>query len=199
MGKQDLDSKVTERGIGKRMPLNAETRQPDLEKAGHFHLSQQSCNNLKDGAHSSSLPFRISIDGEPLNPVEGLNSADIQRCKDINLRKADIQVRFDRMEDTQALNITAFPSVANQGEQISFTPYSNYVHFIDRAEVRVFIAGQSLKTTPIKVLPVNASFNDKAIFPKSRSLATGEYVYVLRVYDEKGRFDETSATILKSC
>ncbi len=190
IGKQALDSDVSYRGVGALVPANTEKRDLLADNQGDL---VQACGQ---GAHSqdaasSALPFRISIDGVPIGEADAPNSADVQRCQDVALKKADIQVRFDRLEETQALNVSAYPRVAVAGERVRLMPYSNYLHFITKAEVRIFAHGQSLKAKPIAVLPVEKALQGEVIWSVPEDIDTDSVHYVLRVYDEKGRFDET--------
>lgn len=145
---------------------------------------------------NTQMPFRISIDGAPISASDGANSADVTRCKDITLQKADIQLRFDPLEETQALNITAFPQAVVRGETVSFTPYSNYTHYIKNAEIRIFEEGQSLQTKPMAVVPLD-SIEDQASWKSPKGSEQRILQYVLRVYDDKGRFDETKPMLIK--
>tara|TARA_R110002124_G_scaffold149220_1_gene314902 strand:- start:21479 stop:25606 length:4128 start_codon:yes stop_codon:yes gene_type:complete len=146
---------------------------------------------------NTNMPFRVSIDGAPLAREDGANSADVTRCKDIALEKANVQLRFDALEKTQALNVTAFPQVVVPGEVVSFTPYSNYNHYITRGEVRIFEAGQSLQTEPLAIVALDDSLQQQGKWDSSVQSDQQILRYVLRVYDDKGRFDETKPLIMK--
>jgi len=148
-------------------------------------------------AVNTQMPFRISIDGAPLAASDGANSADVTRCKDLALQKADVQLRFDPLEDTQALNVSAFPSAVVRGEGVKFTPYSNYKHYIKKAEIRIFEAGQSLQTEPLDIIAVDEALEANAIWASPKGSDQILLQYVLRVYDENGRFDETNPETLK--
>ena len=76
---------------------------------------------------------------------------------------------------------------------VRFRMYANYGHFIDRSEVRIFADGQSVQSTPLAVLEI-----DRAGLAEWQPTAerfpgpVRELKYVLRAYDAKGNFDETS-------
>lgn len=142
----------------------------------------------------AGLPFRISIDGEPLESADVPNTADVTRCTDVALEKADIQVRFDGFETTPVLNLTAHPDGAVKGGTVRFTPYTNYAAFLRRAEVRLFAADASTQGVPLAVLPLEAHA-DTAVEWKA-STDRDAVQYVLRVYDAQGRFDETQPRTL---
>jgi hypothetical protein len=81
------------------------------------------------------------------------------------------------------------PSVA----PVRFRMHANYGAFIDRAEVRLFAAEQSVQSTPLDVVAVDPSGFAEYQPPRvsSARAATRELKYVLRVYDKDGQFDET--------
>lgn len=144
------------------------------------------CGKSKGG--DSGLPFRISVDGEPLLDNDLANSADSTRCTDVALDQADIKVRFDALEEKPWLNLTAFPDAAVRKQPVRFTSYSNYQHWIARGEVRLFTAGKSTQSEPLAVLPLDV--HGQAVWTPDET--AGETVrYVLRVYDRDGKFDET--------
>jgi flagellar motor protein MotB len=50
--------------------------------------------------------MRIAVDGEPIDDP-GRSSADIQRCTDVALERADLRFRFDSLEARPRLSVTA--------------------------------------------------------------------------------------------
>ncbi len=149
--------------------------------------------------------MRITVDGKPVDDP-GKSSPDTQRCTDVALENADIQFKFDNLEIKPRLNVTAWPnSVRYQDNPVTelpeglvqFRSYSNYAAFIDSAEVRLFEQGQSLRDTPLAVLPVGANGRAEWQAAFDSYQAPGrELSYVLRVYDRQGRYDETAAQTL---
>jgi len=76
---------------------------------------------------------------------------------------------------------------------VRFRMYTNYSHFIERAEVRIFDEGKSLQSEPLDVVPIEldgiAAWRPAA----GRFRApTRELSYVLRAYGADGNFDETA-------
>ncbi len=146
-------------------------------------------------AQDSDLPFRISIDGETAPGEDVPNSADVTRCTDTALEKADIQLRFDGLEIEPVLNVTVWPEGAVRGETVSFLPYTNYRAFIKKAEVRIFKEGVSTDKSPLAVLPFDGSFGEITwAVPQDNTLTAVKYL--LRVYDGKGHFDETTPKVM---
>jgi len=141
---------------------------------------------LASRTRAAAQPFRISVDGVPLEDT-GVIDADVQRCTDVALEKSDIQVRYDAMDEKPSLNLVAFPNVAVRNQKVTFTSYSNYRHWIDRGEVRLFTTDASTQSTPLAVLRIEA--NGQVEWSAENKLEGVQYV--LRVYDKAGNFDET--------
>ena len=155
--------------------------------------------------------MRITVDGEPIDDP-GRSSADIQRCTDVALERADIEFRFDDLDtkprlsvssDTSALAVprpTGATGATDDGaaaSTVDFKMYSNYAHFIERAEVRVFARGESLRAEPLAVVEIGPD-GVARWQPEPQHLAGPADVleFVLRAYDAKGRFDETAPQTL---
>jgi hypothetical protein len=145
--------------------------------------------------------MRITVDGKPIDDP-GRSSSDIQRCTDVALDNAKILFRFDNLESKPRLSVAAHPAdvaVSQLGEGpvpsvVRFRMYDNYSSFIARAEIRIFEAQQSLQAVPLEIIAVD----DTGLAewqPAVGRLAdpTRKLKFVLRVYDAKGRFDETDA------
>ncbi|WP_019143403.1 OmpA family protein [Noviherbaspirillum massiliense] len=137
-----------------------------------------------------AVPFRITVDGEPLDAGERVNEADRQRCADVALERADIQVRYDSLSMTPAMNVWATPDAAVKGEPVEFRAWSNYIPFITKAELRLFRPGQKPQETPLAIEPL--SWAAPLAWTAPLNDADSEVYYLLRVYDAQGRFDETS-------
>jgi flagellar motor protein MotB len=151
--------------------------------------------------------MRITVDGEPIDDP-GRSSADVQRCTDVALDRADLQFRFDDLEATPRLVVTAQAApvgvrdglaLADAGEDAALMPparfrmYTNYASYIERAEIRIFERAQSLQAAPLAVVGIDrdgfAEWQpDEGTFPAP----VRELKYLLRVYDEHGNFDETA-------
>jgi flagellar motor protein MotB len=54
--------------------------------------------------------MRITVDGQPLDDP-GRSSADVQRCTDVALDKANVQFQFDNLRSSPRLGVTASPAV----------------------------------------------------------------------------------------
>ncbi|WKD48540.1 OmpA family protein [Microbulbifer spongiae] len=149
--------------------------------------------------------MRITVDGSPeYDPYK--NSADLQRCTDVALDHANIQFRFDNKTMQPRLNVTAWPNSIRYADnpdtemadnRVQFRSYTNYPSFIERAEVRLFEADQSPRDTPVAVVPLDS--NGRGAWQAEFSAFQAplkKLHYLLRVYDQQGRYDETDAQTL---
>lgn len=141
--------------------------------------------------------MHITVDGKPIDDP-GRSSSDIQRCTDVELDKASIQLRFDNLDSQPRLGVAADPvavgpSADSTPPDVRFRMYTNYSSFIARSEIRIFEHDQSSQATPLAIVSVDGEelakwqpaaelFDDPAL----------ELKYLLRVYDRKGAFDETA-------
>ncbi len=144
--------------------------------------------------------MRITVDGEPIDDPKR-SSADIQRCTDVALAKADIKFGFDNLKSAPRLSVSAEPQriavVELDGgdtvaSDVQFRMYTNYSHFIDRAEIRIFETGQSLESEPLDVIELKVDGTSRWR-PKSDDFRAPieKVAYVLRAYGADGNFDET--------
>lgn len=140
------------------------------------------------------FPFAVTVDGEPVNLAQSPIEADRQRCTDVALERANIQVRFDSLAVSPNLNAWAYPNAAVRGESTEFRAWTNYLPWITKAEIRIFRAGQKPQENPLAVVPVN--WNEVALWTIPKTLDE-EYSFLLRAYDRDGRYDETAMKSLK--
>jgi hypothetical protein len=144
--------------------------------------------------------MRITVDGKPIDDP-GKSIADIERCTDVALDKANVQFKFDDLNLKPRLNVTAWPNTISyqddpdteyQENLMRFRTYTNYAAFINKSEVRIFGKDQSVNDKPISVIEVGkdgrAEWQPVFLEFKAPGL---QLKYVLRVYDKDGRFDET--------
>jgi hypothetical protein len=130
------------------------------------------------------IPFAISVDGQrvdgstlPPNAVKPEGTLDIE-------------VKFDGLGVTPMLNLSTVPPRASfrVGEEIKFLASFNYGAWLDHGEVIVYERGRLNSSEVYQRLPVGADGTVKWLLPED---APKKMVYVLRVYDSAGRFDET--------
>ena len=145
-------------------------------------------------ADRNNLPFRITVDGQPVVADSLMPEADRQRCVDVALAKADIQIRYDPLQTKPALNVWTAPDGAVHGVPVEFGAYSNYVSWLKRAEIRIFPGNANSKERPLAMVP--ARWEGPVTWTPPAD-APDELLYLLRVYDGEGRFDETAAKTLR--
>jgi flagellar motor protein MotB len=144
--------------------------------------------------------MRITVDGKPLDDP-GKCSSDVQRCTDVALEAAGIQFKYDSLKLEPRLNVTAWPrsiryrdlaDTALAENRVHFRLYTNYRSFIERAEVRIFDEAQSVRDTPLAVIPLDAD-GLAQWDPEFETFAAPvrKLQYLVRVTDKNGRFDET--------
>lgn len=144
----------------------------------------------QDEAAAANAPFRITVDGEPLDTAESPIEADRQRCVDVALERADIRVRYDSLAIQPELNVWATPDSAVRGRPVEFRAWSNYIPWLKKAELRLFRRGQKPQETPLDVLPMD--WNAPTVWTPPATGDDDAVFYLLRVYDAEGRFDESS-------
>lgn len=162
------------------------------DNATYLHGQQP---NTEDRAapNDPTVPFRISVDGVPLEgSIDSL--PDTQRRSDVALEQADIQIKFDPLQVKPALNTWAWPNAAVRGAPVEFLAYSNYVHWLAKAEIRIFAADSTTAQVPLQTIPLDV--HDGAVQWTVPADAPDQLSFVLRVYDEDGHFDETVAKSL---
>jgi hypothetical protein len=142
----------------------------------------------------TALPFSISVDGQRLDRSGEIAAA--QKAEDAAVGGVDIQVKFDGLGVKPILNVSTYPIQVNfrSGDHIRFLASFNYAAWIDRAEVRVISSDALVGAPPFAVIPVSKMGAAEWQMPAN---APGEMEYVLRVYDAKGRFDETRPLPIK--
>ena len=155
-------------------------------------VAQDYCEPPKPGV-GGALPFSISVDGHPLDADSRQVEADRQRCVDVALARADIQIKYDPLNVAPALNVWALPAAVGRVNRVTWRTYTNYGWWQKKAEIRVFAKGQNTSETPLAIVPVPVGGEVIWTPPANASQDLG---YVLRVYDEKGRFDETGVKAL---
>ncbi len=142
----------------------------------------------------SDDPFRISVDGQPREPGQGPDSADKQRCTDVALEDAGIQLQYDNLARPARLNVSASERTYSAGEILRFQGYSNYRYWIERAEV--LIVDRYARTLATVALNEDLAGGWQPAVVPPRVLPR-QLFYQLRVYDSEGRYDETELLPLR--
>ncbi|MEO0587303.1 MAG: hypothetical protein AAF078_06645, partial [Planctomycetota bacterium] len=143
-----------------------------------------------DGAVAAEAAegFLISIDGEPVSG--DLRIEDEVRAVDTQLERANVQVRFDGLGATPRLSLEALGPREERlrpGDTVTVQSRMNYPAFVERGEIRVIDLGAP--SGPRTLLTAEIAPGGQAAF----AVPEGENVVVVhRVYDARGRFDETA-------
>lgn len=131
---------------------------------------------LTVGASAQDLGFSIALDGETIAGDPSI-AASSQRI-DAALAKADVQVKFDGLGVKPRLALTV---VGDIGATATLQSRLNYPAYVARGEIRV------LDQTGVRdVIAITPNGRVDIAIPSN-----DEIMVVHRVYDTKGRFDET--------
>lgn len=136
--------------------------------------------------------FSISVDGEHVAGTPG--TPDKTRKTDMALEAADIQVKYDGLNAKPFLNAATTASRRSfaVGDEVEFLASSNYPAYIAHQEIRIFATGRHAPAAPVAVVKVDKGNLARWVMPEpSATQGFDDFVYVLRVYDAQGRFDET--------
>ena len=160
-------------------------------------------------AQDSATPFRIFVDGDPIavsGAPEGVNQTrrtaeDNQRVEDLRLEAVNIQVKFDGLSVEPILNVSTKPieRLVGPNAEIEFFGNWNYPDWIERREVRILdVENQLVEAIPMSAEGQAIWRTPDGMIERLESGAFGESMnYTLRVYDQYGRFDETSPLPIK--
>jgi len=183
---------VTIKGMGETQPV-ADNRSPEgmarnrRVEVRFWYEAPVALAPCAPDTVQTELPFRVTVDGEPMGG--GVNEADRQRCTDVALERADIQIKYDDLSAKPALNVWATRDLALRGEPVEFRGWSNYAYWIKKAEVRIFRKHPLATEAAAAVLPLEWEQTVSWTPPRE---GKDEYEYLLRVYDQEGNFDETA-------
>ena len=148
---------------------------------------RQVCQGEIQSSTTRKGGFRISIDGQPVDG-SAKDGENVQRCTDVALSKANVRLQYDNHAAKPKLDVSAWPATATVGESIEFDGYSNYMAWVDHAEVRIFAENRSEYGEPLVIIPLDNALKGQWTMTAS---AAKNLHYRLRVYDKKGVFDET--------
>ncbi len=142
----------------------------------------------------SMTPWRVSLDGAPVLAAHSRHGADVQRCVDVALEQAQIQIQYDNLQNEPKLNVSAWPHLAVPGVEINFRGWNNYPYWIKRSEVIVYRYGFNDRREAVTSVELDDAL-EASWFVSEKSAADNnmqaDLWYVLRVYDAQGRYDET--------
>lgn len=142
-------------------------------------------NNLT----SSGALIRFASDGVATTGEKKTVLA-ARRSSDVALVRSNLRITSTSLETKKRLNVTSRIVKGSLGRELQFYSYTNYSHWIERSEIRLFDRNASVHSQPKLLLAVDANNGAKTLMKGDHWKG---YRYVLRVYDRHGRFDETRA------
>jgi hypothetical protein len=134
-------------------------------------------------AQDADAPFKITVDGEVVAgdtlPPQSEGTA------------VQVDVKFDGLGVRPMLNVSTVPMRASfkAGDDVNFLGSLNYAAWVARGEIRIFRRGNNSQSGLVAVLPVSELATADWVMPAD---GPEDMEYVFRVYDEQGRYDETS-------
>lgn len=159
---------------------------------------RSACGKISGTSIPSSNWQAVAANAAPIASEAGAGSAPLEGGFRIstspdtrtNLLDHEIEVRADghSTEPVMAIGLVGSERVVTDGAPAQFQTYTNYPTYIALGEVRIFAGDSIPDSKPLAVVATNANgFAEWQPSPDSPR----ELFYVYRVYDEKGRFDET--------
>jgi hypothetical protein len=135
--------------------------------------------------------FMITVDGRPVNGDKKM--LDVIRRTDMALERADIQVTFDGLAVKPRLDLEVLgrERAFDPGDVVGFQSATNYPYFLTRGEVRIIDLKARGGPRTLTVVPVDPNGQVSLRLPEGKEL-----VAVHRVYDSRGRYDETAPVTL---
>ncbi|WP_205661352.1 hypothetical protein, partial [Paramylibacter kogurei] len=136
--------------------------------------------------------FEISVDGDPVS-LDGVvqkqrNTISAKkRRQDIALAQASVAVKFDGLDVRPRLDA----HLEQTGNVLRFQNQMNYPAFVRRGEVRIIDTSGRGGAKTVAIIPLKPNAQTSVTRPSGDGL---QYVY--RVYDARGRFDETAPASL---
>ncbi|MEM7243088.1 MAG: hypothetical protein AAF429_12960 [Pseudomonadota bacterium] len=167
----------------------------------HSNAGTTVAREVQPNAELESVPslgvdgFQISVDG---NPVDENGNIDISpaarksieatiREQDLALAGNDISVKFDGIDVRPRLNVERTEPHVNTGGSVTFRNRMNYPAFVMRGELILIERTSSGGPRTLAVIPMSPNSTVTINAPSKENVA-----YVYRVYDQRGRYDETA-------
>lgn len=156
----------------------------------------QGANDEPPSATTAGEGFTITIDGGATAPPAGVADdsgvpASIARQADLALTEADLRVTFDGLNVQRRLTTKVLDTdPLRPGFAVRVQSQMNYPAFVNRAEMRLIEYGASRVARVVQVVPVAP--NGVAVVNLPTDVDPQDLAIVHRVYDTRGRFDETA-------
>jgi len=142
--------------------------------------------------------FDIAVDGAPVaqdGTVAGPPRRASVRRKDVALAQAEVAVKFDGL-DVQPRLVLGAVGTANPrpGQEVRLVNQMNYPAFVTRGELRVIAVDARGRA---RVIATRALAPNGQITVRAPEEGT-QHLYTYRVYDARGRYDETQPVELSA-
>lgn len=132
--------------------------------------------------------FVLAVDGVPINADPRVE--DRIRRTDIALAEADIKVMYDGLGVEPRLDVLAVDGnqARRAGDTVTFQSRMNYPAYVTRGELRIYSSKTRGAPRLVQTVPITANGVATVTLPEGELFSV-----VHRVYDARGRFDETEA------
>ncbi|GMN04570.1 hypothetical protein [Erythrobacter sp. MTPC3] len=138
----------------------------------------------------SAIPATVAAQEAASGSEEGVTA----QAETNHFGEDTYQIRFraDTLIVSPVMSVGLVDSVRTvvRGEEARFQAYNNYPSFVERAEIRIFVAGVSPDSEPLASVEVNEF--GAAVWQADDASPDALY-FVYRVYGKDGKFDESSA------
>ena len=122
-------------------------------------------------------------------------SEDVASAPVIYSHAPSIETTVDALHIEKQLSLNTELVASESGERLLYAHgFWNYGHWIKSAELRLFDADDSVRGTPLATVALDEF--GAAVLPVDLSIQD-DLAAVLRVYDKKGRFDETHPRLVR--
>lgn len=139
-----------------------------------------------EGRVQNNQGFVLAIDGKPVNSDPRVE--DKIRETDLALAAADVRIQYDGLESKPRLDLKLNnASGLGNGGIARFESHMNYPAFVQRGEIRIIDRGAPNGPQLLATAPIDPNGTASVAIPEGRDV-----VAVHRVYDARGRFDETA-------
>ena len=171
-----------------------------IEDCAHTNAGQTVSMGAEENQEFEDLPdlsndgFELSVDGNAVSQSGQILNQKVesatQRQQDLDLFANNISIQFDGGELSPRLDARVTGNAS--GSSISIANEMNYPAFVTRGELRVLEANSIGRARLLKTYSMDPNTGLTVELPETN----GELIFVYRVYDAKGRFDETSVSAL---
>lgn len=139
--------------------------------------------------------FELSVDGNGVTddgqivPSRRVPSAD-QRLQDLALDAENIAVQFDGANVDRRLDVRVLGNT--DGQTVTFINEMNYPAFARSGEIRIIEKTSAFGSRTIQTVDMDPNSKTVVSLPET----DGQLYFVYRVYNNRGRFDETAVASL---